>query len=73
MKTTSQLVRDLRNEHNNLCDKIAAGEFALRTLPLDEKEKELLDGQIMNMKWYAEKLRDRAAYAIKKDQPEAEK
>lgn len=73
MKDIKPLINALRIEHNELCQKITANEFALRTIDFDEKEKELLESQTINMKWYAERLRDRAAYAKKKSKQEAEK
>ena len=67
MKTTAQLVKDLRLEHAELCKKIAAAKFAVDTLELDEIELNALKSQISHMEWYADDLVKRAGYAMGKE------
>jgi hypothetical protein len=73
MKNTRQLIKDLRFEYIELCTKIVAALFALKTLPLDEEEKRLLDYQIDYMEEYSKKLLERAEYSVKKERGETEK
>lgn len=63
MKNSKMLIMELRAEYLELCKKIAMAKFALDTLPLDEKAKELLKSQIWSMESYATKLVERASHA----------
>lgn len=67
MKPTKDLVNDLCQEHLMLTGKIARAQFALGTLSLDSNESTLLFEQIELMQGYADKLVQRAGYALKKE------
>lgn len=40
-ENTKILIRELRDEYLNICKKIAAAKFALKTLPFDEQENRI--------------------------------
>lgn len=69
MKHTEQLIHDLRNEYLTIQQKIATASFALDTLPLDKKERSLLNDQIDAMCEYGAKVKERARYAAEKARP----
>jgi hypothetical protein len=67
MKNVKQLVADLRAEYLGITRKRDEALFALATLPLDDKEKDMLSDQVNYMDWYAKKLAERAEYALNKE------
>lgn len=70
MKNTDELVKALKEEYLELQGKIAKLTFATCTLPLNDRERELLNEQLEYMDNYSETLLERAKYAVEKERAE---
>ncbi|EIA21390.1 hypothetical protein KKC_01332 [Listeria fleischmannii subsp. coloradonensis] len=72
MKSTNELVEALKEEYLELAGKTARLRLALSILPLDDRERELLEKQLFYMNEYGEALLKRVEYAANKEKERAE-
>lgn len=70
MKNTDELVKALKEEYVELVVKMAKLNLAAFTLPLNDRERELLNEQLEYMDNYSETLLERAKYAVEKERAE---